>query len=142
MDLQARLALDIRAWMPKTAGDSLIGEVVEVTEAVSEFGSYPRVIVVDYDGQGWAFNAFHTVAKSELSKLRPRPGDQLGVVYLGKADGKNYAGYRVVVERKEPTTAPEPNWAGHAQRAEEDLGWEQRLSDAPVDEAPPPDDEF
>jgi hypothetical protein len=70
------------------------------------------------------------------------PGDRIGVRYDGRPAGKSYDSYRIVVDRAKPATAPEPNWAHHAQRAEEDLGWEQRLSDVPVEDAPPFDDEF
>lgn len=87
---------------PLEAGDSLIGEVVEISRGESVFGPYPIVGVIDAEGGQWSWHAFHTVAKNELANQRPQPGDKIGVRYLGKAhpdDPQSYVRFRVVVQR-------------------------------------------
>jgi hypothetical protein len=107
-------------WKPKP-GDKLIGEVIDLDERESEYGTYPIVIVASDEGEELAFHAFRTVARNELAKQRPQVGDRIGIAYHGKPEGRDYELYRIVVERderpavdwdkhvgEEPDTEPEP----------------------------------
>ncbi len=96
-------------WKPEV-GDKLVGEVIELDTRDSGFGEYPLVGVLTEDGREVTWHAFHTVAKSELARKRPKVGDLIGVVYQGKLNGKDYESYRIVVESREPTEATVPDW--------------------------------
>jgi hypothetical protein len=102
-----RLDAATAGWKP-TAGDKLIGVVVDIDERDGGYGMYPVVTVMTDDGNQFAFHAFHTVAKSELAKARPVIGDNIGIKYLGKPEGKNYESYRVTVGRA--VAGPHLDW--------------------------------
>jgi hypothetical protein len=96
-------------WKPKV-GDKLVGHISELDERTSEFGTYPIVTVLTSDGDERAFHAFHTVAKNELSRQRPRVGDTLAVKYFGRDAEAGYERYRVLVEHATPIEGTEPAW--------------------------------
>lgn len=81
-------------WKPK-AGDKLVGVVVDVTERDGSYGRYPIVTIRVEDGDELAVHAFHEVLQSELAKVAPKPGDELGIAYLGKHEERGYHRYRV-----------------------------------------------
>jgi hypothetical protein len=89
------------AWRPEPE-ERLAGDVVDITRLTSSYdeAAYPCVTIRKQDGSGEAaFHAFHTVAKRELSKLRPRVGDTIGIKYLGlkeTQDGRKVHVYRAV----------------------------------------------
>lgn len=110
-NLAERLDLFAEPWMPGL-GAKLIGEVVDLDERENEYGSYPIVTVLTDEGAELAFHAFRTVAKNELAKQRPQVGDRIGIVYLGKPEGKDYELYRIKVERDEQSKSID--WDKHA----------------------------
>ncbi len=141
--LEARLSRDVEAWKPKP-GDMLIGTVVDIESRPSEFSRddrtvhYPVVSVLTDDDREVAFFGFHSAAKSEIAKLKPRVGDRFGVKYLGKVQGKkaSYESYRCLVEHAEPETATEPDWdaiAGGAAEELADIGTPDLPDDDPED---------
>src|SRR5206468_3062798 len=109
--LDERLDAFAEPWKPEP-GDKLIGEVADLDERESEYGSYPIVTVLTDEGEELAFHAFRTVAKNELAKVRPQIGDRIGIAYHGKPDGKDYELYRIIVERDEAPKALD--WDKHA----------------------------
>lgn len=74
--------------MPRE-GDVLEGTVSSITTGTSEYGNYPIITIRQSDGNERAFHAFHTAARSQLVRLRPSPGDTLGIKYLGRKRAKN-----------------------------------------------------
>lgn len=99
------------AWRPQ-AGEELLGEVAAVSEREGDGdrGPYPILTVREPDGTLTAFHAFHSVAKSQIEEQGPRPGDKIGVRYMGqeesKSSGRSYHNYRMVLDRA--ARAPEP----------------------------------
>ncbi len=88
-------------WRPEV-GDAVIGTVVDIDEALSNFGEgvYPVITIArDDDSTEVAVHAFHTVLKHEVAKKRPQVGDRIGIKYLGVPQGKKYEAYRVLLER-------------------------------------------
>ena len=104
MGLLDRLNSDGAAgWRPEP-GDTLIGEIIDLSERTGDYEPYP-IVTVQPEGGGdpVAVHAFHSVIKREVSKLKPNIGDKVGFKYLGEGtskDGKTkYQSYRVVLER-------------------------------------------
>ncbi len=136
MNIDDRLDHSPEPWKPEP-GDKIVGKVVSVTTLESKFGgSYPLVELVTDDDVEFAFHAFHTVAKSELARLKPKPGDTLGVKYLGRDDKVDYERYRILIERAEPSSES-VDWDAVAAEANEELGGVPVAADDP----PPPSDE-
>jgi hypothetical protein len=110
------------AWRPD-AGDVLIGEVVELDERRG-FAERPYSVVTvrTDDGDYVAFHAFHTVARDELARARPKVGDRLGVGYHGLVDKgeSRYELYRVKVVRGEGAGGAEPDWDEIGRDADEE----------------------
>ncbi|MGD0254763.1 MAG: hypothetical protein ABSB99_04290 [Acidimicrobiales bacterium] len=129
-DLRARLERGgAPGWRP-AVGDVVVGTVVEIDEAVSNYGegTYPIITVCGEDKSEVAIHGFHSVLKSEIARKKPAVGDLLGVKYLGVPEGKKYEAYRVRVERAETPV----DWDTMAAQAEGEL------TDAPAfdDEEP------
>lgn len=91
-------------WKPEK-GDSVIGEIVSISEAPgTNWGPYPLIEIEKDDGTAVAVHAFHGVLKGELERLAPNEGDRIGIKYLGKKQGTNqeYEAYNVALERATP----------------------------------------
>jgi hypothetical protein len=113
-----RLDAPTEAWL-HDPGDQLVGTIADVDQRDSGYGVYPTVtIVVEEDstenggqpiepGDERVLHAFRTVPRNELAKRRPQVGDRIGVKYLGKAEGRDYEAYKVVLELAE---RPEAEW--------------------------------
>lgn len=109
-DLAEQLDADYaEGWKPGT-GDKLVGIVVDVSEREGNFGSYPIVTVRTAAGEELAVHAFHEVLANELARIAPKPGDEIGLKYLGKHPERGYHRYRV---RRSGATA-EVSWAKYA----------------------------
>lgn len=127
-------------WRPHP-GDKTVGQVVSLDTRDGQYGAYPVVTVAADDGREVAVHAFHTVLRGELARLRPEPGERIGIAYHGRGDG-SYERYRVIVERDRP--AGGVDWDREAQVAaqESDGGQPPVPSDVPIDTAglpsPPP----
>jgi hypothetical protein len=129
--LQDRLAREPEIWRPEP-GQSLTGTLVEIEMRPSDFGAdYPVVTLLDADGNEFVFHAFHTTARTELAKLRPEPGDQIGIRYRGKVEGRKnpYESYRILVERAEPTLTAVPDWDAIAEDADAELDEQRAVSE-------------
>lgn len=110
MNLSDRLDAPTAAgWRPEP-DDKIVGVIVDISEGAGDYGSYPIVTVDPGDGAELvAVHAFHSVLKSELARLKPAVGDEIGIKYEGKKQGKNqtYDNYKVALESARPRT---PNW--------------------------------
>ena len=108
MSLEDRLASDgAPAWRPdQTDPDTLIGTVVEISFASSDYEPYPLLVIRQEDGSEKAVHAFHTVLKNELLRQKPNIGERIGIKYLGEqptkpgSKFKSFIGYRVKVDRQ------------------------------------------
>jgi hypothetical protein len=92
------------AWRPEP-NEELIGIVRRYNMRKMDDGSeYPIVTIETPDGEKHAWHAFHKVGRDQLEEDKPRPGDEIGVRYLGKVDGETYSyhNYRVAVDHKTP----------------------------------------
>lgn len=95
------------AWRPdKEDPDLIVGTVIEGTIGNNEYGSYPIITVELEDGSGQkAIHGMQTVLRNELIRQQPKPGERIGVKYLGEqptkpgSKFKSYTGYRVKVDR-------------------------------------------
>ena len=115
-NLQDQLDADYaEAWKP-APGQSIVGVVVDVTEREGAYGRYPIVTLRTEAGDERALHAFHEVLADELAKLAPKPGDEIGVKFLGKHPERKYYRYRA---RRSGATA-EVAWSKYAGGGESD----------------------
>jgi hypothetical protein len=127
MGLADRLAGNSEAWRPADNDDHpnpVVGTVVEVTTGTGDYGDYPLIFVQDEDGNEWRVHCFGSVLQSRIAALKPEPGDEIGIKYLGEEPakafpGKNYKNFKVVLEKK-AGAADGPDWAAMAKAAEDE----------------------
>lgn len=99
------------AWRP-IPGDEITGYVITTRRRETEYGVHPVVILdLRTDETYTAVHAFHTVLKTRLAEIKPKPGDRLTIHYVGKIDGKGnpYHSY-VAFNPDDTTTTDEFNW--------------------------------
>ncbi len=87
------------------------------------------------DGIEFVWHGFHTVAKNELARQKPRVGDKLAVKYFGRDAKGAYEKYRVVVVHAEPQEEKTPDW----ERMAKDSAHELTDADAPPEIYPEDD---
>lgn len=76
---------DANGWRP-VAGDTITGQISDLTTGESEFGRYPIVFLQLKDGSEIAVHAFHHSLKTRLVEMRPKIGHTLTIAYLGEFD--------------------------------------------------------
>ncbi len=126
MSLKDRLDEDretSEAWVPEP-GQELIGIITRINERQSDVEDrdpYPVYTINPIEGDLKAFHAFHSLASSELVGQDAAVGDEVGIRYLGKTEGKvrNYHNYRIVVEKNKHPIADQES-IGATQKALED----------------------
>jgi hypothetical protein len=112
------------AWWEHEKGDKLFGVVTDVDTRHSEYGEYRIVTVLVEEpgstekggepiavGEERGFHASSTVAKNEVEKKDPQPGDSFGVAFHGVPEGKDFKLYKIIVEKTvtgEPANELEP----------------------------------
>jgi hypothetical protein len=105
------------AWRPEP-GDKLVGTVIELDERDGAYGPYPIITLRQEDGEEFAVHAFHGVLQSELARVAPKHGDQLGIKYEGKDQAKGYHRYRVRRAGNDAVLA----WSKYAESVATDSG--------------------
>lgn len=102
-------------WNPDDEpGTTLIGELLRFETIVTEFGSSPVAVIQDEDdGTIFGVALFRSVLKKKFDTLEPRPGDVVGLKYIGliparNKDGRPYHNYAMRVERNANNPAPLP----------------------------------
>jgi hypothetical protein len=129
------------AWRPKP-GDQIVGVVTDLAVRDGDYGRYP-VVTIRAEGSGFdgevAIHAFHAVLASELARVEPKVGDQIGIRYLGLVDGaeRSYHGYRVA---KEGLTDPVVDWSAFRDIGAEEAPVGKSLADRAAPELGPPAD--
>jgi hypothetical protein len=98
--LSDRLSRNPEPWKAEP-GDVIEGTVVAVEQREGDYGPYPWLDIDADDGRQLGFAAWDTVARNEIVKLQPKPGDRIGIRCLGKVKGatRSYNGWKVVVEK-------------------------------------------
>jgi hypothetical protein len=86
-------------------GDEIVGTVVRLDVADTEYGSQRIVVVDPGDGNLRSIWLLHDALRSQMEKLRPEPGDVIAIRYLGRqksANGRSYHAYTVTSDRDRP----------------------------------------
>lgn len=88
------------AWKP-APGEILVGTVEAYDTWEGKYGPV-KVVVLRDDAEGNLVSVYlgATVLYEEFRKLRPRPGETVGIRYLGKDEDRGYHKYKVMVERE------------------------------------------
>lgn len=120
--LEEQMNMEIEPWMHETPGDTIVGTIIDVAQYDAGYGPYPILTVEREDGSVWSIHGFHAVLKEEIANRQPRPGDRVGIKYLGKVKTKNgkgeYEGYKVRWEINHHDDAPD--WGTMAADAREE----------------------
>lgn len=84
------------AWIPKEAGDSITGMIVDVIRAWSDArtnggknmdrGWYPLIRLKTENGNTIDWHVFSAVAENRVMDKQPLPGEIITVTYLGLSD--------------------------------------------------------
>lgn len=102
------------AWIAENEGDTIIGEVVNVSERDGEYGRYTIVTILP-DGQDTplAVHCTGSVLTGRVQEDNPQAGDRYAIRYAGKRDSKNgrtYKDWRTALRRGPfiPADKPQP----------------------------------
>lgn len=103
-ELLAQVERDTTGWRPNP-GDSIVGQVVDIGEGTSEFGTYPLITVDTPSKRLIGIHAFHTVLEREINTRIGNGtlsiGSTLAVKYLGKGQNSGKGNppelYRIAV---------------------------------------------
>lgn len=106
------------AWIPKTEGERLTGEVIEIIRGWSdartnggkdpERGWYPLLRLKTADGRERDWHAFGAVAENRIYDKQPLPGETITVTFLGVSSKTPPKGmnapklYRLEVHGRDP----------------------------------------
>jgi hypothetical protein len=115
-NMRAELAADDGSlperWNPEDEpGTTLIGTLLRFETIVTEFGASPVAVIEDGDdGTVYGVALFRSVLKKKFDTLEPKPGDVVGLKYIGlipprTKDGRPYHNYAMRVDRVNGTTA-------------------------------------
>ena len=94
-DLRSRLAEDDGSlperWNPDdTPGTTLVGTLLRFETIATSMGEGTiAVIEDDDDGTLWGVALFRTVLKKRFETLEPKPGDTVGIKYVGFVEPRN-----------------------------------------------------
>ena len=102
-DLRSELERDDGKFPPRwdpAPGKILVGLIIRYETAQPSYGPCEVVIIENEEGGGlvtvWLSRI---VLKNLFSEHRPRPGERIGLKYLGVDEHKNYHKYRLLMDR-------------------------------------------
>ncbi len=102
-DLQDRLDASFPPAIVLEEGQSFIGTYLRLEQGYAEYrGPVWVMVLADEGGEERSLWLLHQALLNSLKRLRPKPGDRVGVKNLGKRKsqaGTNYNDWRVVVDR-------------------------------------------
>jgi hypothetical protein len=117
------------SWIPGAPGEALEGEFVRLDRGQTEYGAAAIAVIRTDDGSERAVWLLHAVLKSELARVRPKPGERLAIRFDGRkksAKGHSYAAYSVAVDREDSPPSwdeiddePDPRHNGAAEDADD-----------------------
>ena len=112
-------------WKPDGEGEMLVGTFEKMAEGTTSYGTYPIAHIREEGGQLRAVWFFHAVLRDQWDAAGPEPGDEVGIIYKGQRDGRDftYHAYGVEVERRDSET---PTADREARRLDPDEGVENR----------------
>lgn len=109
MSLREKLERESVSWRPDLEDSDhpqvIEGEIFEIDTGISDYGEYHILSIEDeVAGVLWRWNAFGSVAEKAIAQKRPQVGDRIAIAYQGEKPsrnfpGKNYADWRVLLER-------------------------------------------
>jgi hypothetical protein len=111
--LAERAARFPEPWKPEP-NDVLEGVVTELDWRDSDYSEdqYPILTVLGDDGIEQSFHGFHTMARLEIERKKPRIGDRIAIAYHGLGQAKPGMEpphrYRVVVDGQPANTEGQP----------------------------------
>lgn len=80
----------------------LVGEIVRYETGMTEYGEAPIVVVANEDnGELLSVWLLHQVLLSEFQKLKPKPGERVGIKRLADDPERRYRRYAVRVDRED-----------------------------------------
>jgi len=107
-DLRERLEADFLPPVILEQGQSFVGTYERLERGFAEHRGQTWVMVLrGEDGELRSLWLLHAALLNGLKRLRPKPGEQVGVRNLGKrksGTGSDYVDWRVAVDR------PPPSW--------------------------------
>jgi hypothetical protein len=107
-----------QAWIPRAAGDELLGRVTEVRPVVhTAYGPAPVVEIEDPVHAAWSVWLVHTVLRREFERQQPKVGERILIRYLGAVrpeGGAPYESYRLIVDRVDENN--DIDWRAIAER--------------------------
>jgi hypothetical protein len=87
------------AWRPKP-GEILVGFIENYDEGHTSYGPVRTVVVAEEEtGRKLTLWLTSTVLLNLFRRHKPRPGERIGLKYLGKHPEKGYHTYRLLVDR-------------------------------------------
>jgi hypothetical protein len=97
------------AWKPRE-GDQIIGTIERYSTGTSSLTGDPVNIcwIQTEDGDRYSIWLNNAVLISKFKDKQPKPGETIGVRYLGKHPTKNYKMFRLVVDREQQHPAELP----------------------------------
>lgn len=98
------------SWIPENPGDKLIGRFVRVDTGPTSYGPQP-IFVLEKGGKEYGVWGLHAVLRSQFAACKPKPGEIVGIAYLGEKQGASntYKNYKVVKWTEDQ--AQEVDWA-------------------------------
>jgi hypothetical protein len=129
LDLTEYFRRETRNWIPSKQADDppyITGVVVRVGEQASDYpppAYVPTVEVFDDNDADtiWRVVGFGSVLYRELTDAKPRPGDRIGIKYVGMKSGAkgDYPAFKVLVQ--------------HSGRPEPEIDWDKLEAERPDD---------
>lgn len=86
------------AWRPEV-GDVLVGEILSYDVGFTPYGEVRTVIVKPETGEKVSLWLSSTVLLDLFRRHKPKPGERIGLKYLGKDTKKGYHRYHLIVDR-------------------------------------------
>lgn len=87
------------AWKPKP-GEVLVGFIESYDVGHTPFGAV-RTVMIAQEATGEVVSVWlsSTVLLDQFQKQKPKPGERVGLKYLGRDEAKGYHRYRLLVDR-------------------------------------------
>lgn len=121
----------------------IIGRFERIDTGPSEYGPVPIFVLSDRQGKEYGLWGFHTVLRKQFAEKKPRPGELVGVRYLGEkpssSGGRPYKSYRVEAWSRD--VADTIDWSLIDPEVAEGDGFAEPLDNSesmPIDSATPP----
>jgi len=93
-DLQARLDAEFPEAVILNEGESFIGRYVRLERGHAEFrGAVWVMVLQDSGGRERSLWLLHQALLNGLTRLKPKPGEMVGVKNLGRRQSQNGTGY-------------------------------------------------